>query len=84
MNNDSKPIEIYGTTWCGDCHRSKDFLDKYEVPYVWINIEEDDAAREKAVALNNGIQKVPVIVFPDNSILVEPTNTDLEVKLGLN
>ena len=84
MNTDSKPIQIYGTTWCGDCHRSKDFLDKHNIAYVWINIEDDDVAREKAIALNNGIQKVPVIVFPDNSILVEPTNSDLEDKLELD
>tara|TARA_B100000029_G_scaffold516607_1_gene631658 strand:+ start:5219 stop:5473 length:255 start_codon:yes stop_codon:yes gene_type:complete len=84
MNSNLKPIEIYGTTWCGDCHRSKDFLDKHQISYVWINIEEDDEAREKAVALNDGVQRVPVLVFPDNSILVEPTNSDLEVKLGLN
>ena len=84
MKNNSKPIKIYGTTWCGDCHRSKDFFDRNNIQYVWINIEDDDVAKEKAIALNNGIQKVPVIVFPDNSVLVEPTNIELEDKLELN
>ena len=83
-DSDLKPIKIYGTTWCGDCHRSTDFLDKHNISYVWINIEDDDDARETAVPLNDGVQRVPVIVFPDNSVLVEPTNSDLELKLGLN
>jgi thioredoxin reductase (NADPH) len=33
--------------------------------------------------LNNGKQIIPTIVFPDGSILVEPTNAQLAAKFGI-
>ena len=39
-----RDILMYGTLWCGDCHRSKAFLDEHEVPYTFIDIDEKAAA----------------------------------------
>ena len=32
---------VYGTAWCGDCHRSLRFLDQNHVPYLWIDADAD-------------------------------------------
>ena len=31
---------LYGTHWCPDCRRSKQFLGESESPYRWIDLEE--------------------------------------------
>lgn len=83
MSDTIKTSEIlfYSTSWCGDCRRSRKVFDAIGVPYTDINIEEDPAAAEIVRKLNHGAQSVPTILFPDGSVLVEPSNAILEQKL---
>lgn len=76
-------LVVYGTTWCGDCRRSKRFLDDRGVPYTWIDIDQHPTAAAEVVRLNDGRRSVPTIVFDDGSVLVEPSNMELAKKLGL-
>ncbi len=73
---------VYGTTWCGDCHRSRRFLDQNRVPYHWIDVDEHPEAAALIRWLNGGRRKVPTIVFPDGSVLIEPSNAELGRKLA--
>ena len=79
----SKSIVVYSTTWCPDCKRAKKFFGEQRVPYINIDIEEDGPAAELVQEINGGKRIIPTIVFPDGDILVEPTNTELAAKLGL-
>jgi len=74
-------ITMYTTNWCGDCKRSKHFLDSKGVQYREIDIEQDGKAMEYVQKINNGMNSVPTIVFSDGSTLTEPSNSDLEQKL---
>ena len=74
-------IIMYGTTWCPDCSLDTRGLEHTKVPYTWINIEEDHAARLSVQETNGGYMRVPTILFPDGSVLVEPGNRELEAKL---
>ncbi len=74
---------IYGTEWCGDCIRSKKFLDENNISYKWIDTDFDEDAKAKNAELNNGKGRVPTIVFSDGTILVEPSDEELGEKLGL-
>ncbi|MBI4496407.1 MAG: NrdH-redoxin [Chloroflexi bacterium] len=76
-------ITMYGTTWCPDCTRSKRLLDRHQVPYTWVNIDEDPTAAALVMRLNQGRRIVPTIVFPDGSVLAEPSDPELARKLGL-
>ena len=76
-------IKVYGTRWCGDCYRTKWFLDRHEINYQWININQDSNAKDIVRQANNGNLSVPTIVFADGSILTEPSNLELLTKLGL-
>ena len=78
-----KAIEVYGTEWCGDCKRAKKVLDERKVTYNWTDIDKDHNLMEYVKELNNGKSIVPTIVFPDGSILVEPSNVQLIEKLEL-
>jgi len=80
----SQAIIIYGTTWCPDCRRSKQFLGENRIQYTWIDVEQDEQAMAVVERLNDGRRSVPTIVFPDGSILSEPGNDELAEKLGLH
>lgn len=76
-------ITIYGTNWCGDCHRTRHFLDQHNIKYQFINIDLDKAGEQFVITTNHGNRSVPTIVFEDGSILVEPSNTTLAEKLSI-
>lgn len=78
-----KPLIVYGTPWCPDCRRSKQFLGEHRVPYDYIDIDQDPAAQAEVMRINRGNRSVPTIVFPDGSSLTEPSNEELAKKLGL-
>jgi len=79
----SNPIVMYTTSWCPDCHRAKFLLDEYGIEYVNIDVEENPAALEFVKKVNNGRRVVPTIIFPDDSMLVEPSNSELAEKVGI-
>ena len=74
-------VVMYGAEWCGDCRRSKRFMDEKGVAYEYINVEEVDGAADKVKEINGGAQSIPVIVFSDGTHLTEPSDNDLEAKL---
>jgi thioredoxin reductase (NADPH) len=76
-------ITIYGAYWCPDCRRSKQFLGEHQIPYEWVDIEQDKAGEAYVLQKNNGKRIIPTIEFGDGSILVEPSNAELAMKLGL-
>ena len=76
-------IIVYGTTWCGDCRRTRRFLDYHKVPYEWIDIDQNKEGEQFVLKTNLGLRSVPTILFPDGSILVEPSNLKVAEKLGL-
>lgn len=78
-----KKIKIYGTSWCGGSRRAKKMFDDNKIPYQWIDIDQDKEARSLVEKINNGYRSVPTILFPDGSILVEPSDAKLAEKLGV-
>ncbi len=80
--NIMKPSQIvmYTTKSCSDCHRAKAFFEANDIEYTVIGLEENLDATEFVMQINNGRRSVPTIIFPDGSILVEPTWEELKVK----
>lgn len=78
------PLTVYGTSWCGDCFRTRRFLDQNNVRYLWINIDKDRDGEKLVLQINHGMRSVPTIVFNDGSVLVEPSNSILAQKLGID
>jgi thioredoxin reductase (NADPH) len=76
-------VTIYGTSWCSDCRRAKQFLGDQRVRYQWVDIEHDAQAMAYVEQLNQGKRIVPTLVCRDGSILVNPTNAQLAAQLGL-
>ncbi len=83
ITDSAKRIVMYGTTWCLDCKRAKQFLGVRGIQYHWVDIEKDAEARAFVERINEGKRIVPTIVFPDGSTLVEPSNAELAEKLSI-
>ena len=74
-------LVVYGTPACPMVYPLRSALDSAKVPYDYINIWEDDEARQHVRDINNGNESVPTLAFPDGSTLTEPSTGDLDAKL---
>jgi glutaredoxin len=77
-------ILMYGALWCGDCRRAKQFFDKHNVAYRWIDLEQNPQEVAVVHKYNDGKQVIPTILFPDGSVLIEPNNSQLAEKLNIS
>ncbi len=77
-------IRIYGAEWCWDCRRARRFMEEHQIVFLWIDVDQDKDAEAYVKQVNRGNRSVPTIVFPDDSILVEPSNAQLAAKLGIS
>ena len=76
-------ITLYGTGWCPDCKRSKQFFGEQRVPYHYVDIDQNAESMAFVEKTNKGSRSIPTIVFPDGAVLVEPSNAQLAEKLGM-
>ncbi len=72
-------ITVYGADWCGDCRRSKRLLKAREVEYAWVDVAARPEIRDELT--DNGYPAIPVIVLPDGTILMEPSDEALGAAL---
>jgi thioredoxin reductase (NADPH) len=76
-------IRVAGTLWSAASHNVKDFLARNQIPYQWLDIEQDAQARALVEGLSSEPARLPVVFFPDGSALVEPDVHALAEKVGL-
>ena len=83
VSNNQDHIIMYSTKWCPDCIRAKRYLKRFGIPFGDIDVDKDKEARAYVEQVNEGQVIIPTILFPDGSILVEPSNLALKEKLNL-
>ena len=76
-------IRMYGTLWCSDCKRAKQFFAEQRLAYEFIEIDANPEGMRAVEEANNGRDLIPTIFFDDGSVLAEPTNAELAAKPGL-
>ena len=76
-------IRVAGTLWSATSHTIKDFLARSQIPYQWLDIEQDAEARALVEAVNKEQRRLPVLFFPDGSTLIDPDITTVAEKVGL-
>ncbi len=84
MTETKGQIKLYGTNWCGDTRRARRFFEEHKINYEWIDIDQDAAASEYVKQVNQGNRSVPTILFPDGSLLVEPSTMQLMQKMNIS
>lgn len=54
-------ITMYGTSWCVDCRRARQFLKEHGVNFAEVDIDEDVDAEDLVLSVNEGRRVVPTI-----------------------
>ena len=75
-------LTMYTTSWCGYCVRLKRMLQREGIPFSEVNIEQDEAAAEFVMNVNDGNRTVPTVVFLDGSALTNPSIDQVKAKLS--
>lgn len=76
-----QPIKVYTRPGCPMTGPVISVLEKAKVPYMRIDIYEDERAREFVRQVNRGNESVPTLRFPDGSTMTEPGPLELRSKL---
>ena len=72
-------VRIVGHRWSPEAHRLKEFLARHQVPYRWINVEEEP----DSVAEAEREGRLPLVILEDGSRLAAPAVGELAERLGL-
>jgi len=80
-------VELYGTSWCPDCRKARQFLNEHGVKYTEVDVDANRAASDE-VMRRVGKRAVPQLVIdgewfqpykPGRGLLVD----ELERRLGI-
>jgi mycoredoxin len=75
-------IVMYATEYCSDCMRAKKFFEANDIPYLRVGLEGNREATEFVMRVNHGNKSVPTLIFPDGSVMVEPSWEELRKKFN--
>ena len=81
-SNNPSQIVMYAVEWCPDCRRAKFFFKRKHIDVLEVDVNADKKAEEFVKKLNNGFRSVPTIIFPDGSMMVEPSGAELEARFS--
>jgi thioredoxin reductase (NADPH) len=82
---DRRPADefrVVGHRWSARSYKVRDFLARNQVPYRWYQADEPDG-QQLLTAAGTDERTLPVIVCPDGTALVQPTDQELAGKVGL-
>ena len=78
----SPTLTVYGADWCGDCRRTKAQLTSLGVAFDYVDLTQTPEAAKIAHEIS-GRTNIPVVVYPDGTHQVEPSNLEVAAKLHL-
>jgi thioredoxin reductase (NADPH) len=76
-------IRVAGTLWSPNSHKLKDFLSRNRIPYQWLDIEINSEAKALVDSVTDGNYRLPVIFYPDGTIMIQPDIQEIAAKVGL-
>jgi thioredoxin reductase (NADPH) len=76
-------VRVLGHRWSPESHAARDFLARNQVPYRWIDLEQDPQAVDLQKLTGIAEPRYPVVLFPDGTVLEQPTTQEIAEKAGL-
>jgi thioredoxin reductase (NADPH) len=76
-------VRVIGYRFSPRSHETRDFCARNCVPFQWLDIERDPEARRLFAASGVKASALPLVIFPDGTQLVQPTNAEIAEKIGL-
>ncbi|MET9393046.1 FAD-dependent oxidoreductase [Streptomyces sp. NPDC006624] len=84
-SSDFRPVpatKVVGHRWSARSSEVREFLARNQVPYRWYSADEPEGRRLLTAAGQDGL-RLPVVITPDGTPLVEPEAVDLAARVGL-
>ncbi|MGH9343659.1 MAG: NAD(P)/FAD-dependent oxidoreductase [Terriglobia bacterium] len=78
----SANVKIFGRPGSALAYAIRDFLQRSDVPFDWVELTSDEQAREQAQVTGLSDSRLPVCVFADGIRLECPTVRQITEKLG--
>ncbi len=75
-------VQILGTRGSSVAYTIRDFLQRSDVPFDWIELTSDDDARTKAGVGSLADPRLPICIFHDRTRIEHPTIRQITEKLG--
>lgn len=76
-------IQLLGAQWSPGTHEVKDFLARNQIPYRYLDVDHDARARALTGAAGDTGLKLPTLIFPDGTSMVQPSTQVIAEKSGL-
>jgi thioredoxin reductase (NADPH) len=76
-------LRVIGHRWSLKDHKVRTFLSSNHVPYRWMDIAAGDDALNLLNERQLDTTRLPVVLFPDGSALVDPEPAELATRVGL-
>ncbi len=76
-------IRIVGHRWSPETHAVKDFLARNQVPYEYLDLEQDPAAQQVLEQFEQTEATLPLVIYPDSTVMEAPSPTTVAEKVGL-
>jgi thioredoxin reductase (NADPH) len=76
-------LRVIGHRWSLKDHKVRTFLSSNHVPYRWMDIAGGDEALNLLNERQLDTTRLPVVLFPDGSALVDPEPAELATRVGL-
>ena len=76
-------LRVVGNRWSLKDHKVRNFLSQNHVPYRWLDVAANNDALELLKTAELDPEKLPVVLFPDGSALIDPETDALAVRIGL-
>ncbi len=82
-------LRLLARRWSPRGHDIRDYLARNQVPYAWLDPETDEEGRRLAASVAPDAADpaadvaAPLVLFPDGSVLHDPTTLEIAEKVGL-
>ncbi|MFI6523945.1 FAD-dependent oxidoreductase [Streptomyces uncialis] len=74
--------KVVGHRWSARCSEVREFLARNQVPYRWYSSDEPEGRRLLEAADTDAL-RLPLVITPDGTALIEPGDQDLAARVGL-
>ena len=76
-------VSLVGYRFSPQSHQTRDFLARNCVTFEWLDIERDEEARRLLREHGGGASRLPLVRFPDGTVLSQPSDAEVAEKIGL-
>ena len=76
------PLRLYGKRGCPSAYAIRDFLQRSDIPFEWIELRDNEHARNELGLENVDDARLPICIFDDGTRMERPTVRQITEKLG--